>query len=542
MTADSSAAAASGGSAVSAAARGGAARGGAAAGRATRGGAAAGPAASGPAAGRAAAGRTADRAAPRPSAALDPATWSRAHDELIGGLRDLLRIRTINPPGDEILAARHLEAVLADAGIPSTVVEPFPGRGSIVARLRGDGTGGAPLLLLSHLDVVPAPEAGWTRDPFGGDLVDGYVWGRGAIDMKGMVAMEVAVMRLLAAEARAAGRDPASDPVPGLTRDVIFASTADEEAGGVHGAGWMVEQHPEWLAAAGALNECGGVAVTVAGTRLWPIQVAEKGFAIYDLEVRGRWGHGSMPGDGGPGAGGTVDGDTNALLRAGEVARRLASPGRPRLTPVMAGFLGGAADAVPPEIGAWIRRLAGDGPAAEAALAAVCTDAYRRALRSMLRDTFSPDVLQVGTRHNVIPGVAALTVDIRVLPGTTPDDVAEELRARIGDDLAPHVTAMLRLWGAPVVAPAEGELWDVMTSAIQAADPGGVPLPAMATWATDAKHTAKIGIPTYGFSPLLLGPHDQFLALFHGDDERVSVEALRFGLPVLYDVVRRYCG
>ena len=282
--------------------------------------------------------------APRPSAALDRAAWARAHDELIAGLRDLIRIRTVNPPGDEILAARHLEAVLADAGIPSTVVEPFPGRGSIVARLRGDGTGGAPLLLLSHLDVVPAPGGGWSHDPFGGDLADGYVWGRGAIDMKGMVAMEVAVMRLLAAEARAAGRDPASDPVPGLTRDVIFASTADEEAGGVHGAGWMVEQHPDWLAAAGALNECGGVAVTVAGTRLWPIQVAEKGFAIYDLEVRGRWGHGSMPGDGGPGAGGTVDGDANALLRAGEVARRLAASGSPRLTPVMERFLEGAGE------------------------------------------------------------------------------------------------------------------------------------------------------------------------------------------------------
>jgi acetylornithine deacetylase/succinyl-diaminopimelate desuccinylase-like protein len=310
----------------------------------------------------------------------------------------------------------------------------------------------------------------------------------------------------------------------------------------VHGAGWMVDHHPDWLAAAGALNECGGVAVTVAGTRLWPIQVAEKGFAIYDLAVRGRWGHGSMPGDGGPGAGGTVDGEANALLRAGEVARRLAAPGVPRLTPVMERFLDGAADAVPAEVGAWIRRLAGDGPAAETALAALCTDAYRRALRSMLRDTFSPDVLQVGTRHNVIPGVGALTVDVRVLPGTTPDQAAAELRARIGDDLAPHVTSTLRLWGAPVEAPAEGDLWDVMTSAIRAADPAGVPLPAMATWATDAKHTAKLGIPTYGFSPLLLGPEDQFLALFHGDDERVSVEALRFGLPVLYDVVRRFCG
>lgn len=488
------------------------------------------------------AGAPPGRAAPRPSAAFDRATWQRAHGELVTGLRDLIRIRTVNPPGDEILAARHLEAVLGDAGIPSTVVEPFPGRGSIVARLRGDGTGGAPLLLLSHLDVVPAPAGGWTHDPFGGDLDDGYVWGRGAVDMKGMVAMEVAVLRLLATEARAAGRDPATDPVPGLTRDVIFAATADEEAGGVEGAGWLVQHHPDWLAAAGALNECGGVAVTVAGTRLWPIQVAEKGFAIYDLEVRGRWGHGSMPGDGGPGAGGTVDGEGNALLRAAEVARRLAGLGPVRLTPVTERFLEGAAGAVPPAVGAWIRRLPGDGRAAEAALEATCTDAHRRALRAMLRDTFSPDVLHVGTRHNVVPGAGTLTVDARVLPGTTPDEVAQALRERIGDDLAPHVTSTLRLWGPPVEAPAAGELWDTMTSALLAADPAGVPLPAMSTWATDAKHTATIGIPTYGFSPLLLAPGDRFLDLFHGDDERVSVEALRFGLPVLYDVVRRFCG
>src|ERR1035437_5677793 len=149
--------------------------------------------------------------------------------ELVELLRSLIRIKSVNPPGDEILVARHLEQVLAEEGIASAIVEPFPGRGSIVARVYGDGTGGDPLLLLSHLDVVPAEPAGWTHDPFGGDLADGYVWGRGAMDMKSMVAMEVQVMRRLARSARAAGRDPARDPIPGLRRDVIFCATADEE-------------------------------------------------------------------------------------------------------------------------------------------------------------------------------------------------------------------------------------------------------------------------------------------------------------------------
>jgi acetylornithine deacetylase/succinyl-diaminopimelate desuccinylase-like protein len=476
----------------------------------------------------------------RPSQAIDPETLERAHAELVEELRSLIRLRTVNPPGDEIIAARHLAALLEDAGIPSQVFEPFPGRGSVVARLRGDGTGGAPLLLLSHTDVVPAPPEGWTHDPFGGDLADGYVWGRGAVDMKGMVAMEVAVMRLLAAEARAAGRDPATDPVPGLTRDVIFASTADEEAGGVEGAGWLVDNRPDLLAAAGALNECGGVSLTLAGTRLYPIQVAERGFAIYDLAVKGRWSHGSMPGDGSSLG---SPSEASALLRSGEIARRLAVPGAPRQTDSMRAFLSGAAAALPAEQARWLPRLADEDPrAAETALSALCTQAYRRATRAVLRTTFSPNVLHVGTRHNVIPGAADLTVDVRVLPGTTPDDVASELRSRIGDDLAPFVEPTLRLWGVPVEAPASGALWDVMTSALRAADPDGIPLPVMAPFATDAKHTVRLGIPTYGFSPLRLGADDSFLELFHGDDERVSVDALRFGLPVLYDVVRAFCG
>ena len=386
--------------------------------------------------------------------------------------------------------------------------------------------------------MVPAPGEGWTHDPFGGDLADGHVWGRGALDMKSMVAMEVAVMRLLAAQARAAGRDPASDPVPGLARDVILASTADEEAGGWAGAGWLVDNRPELLRAAGALNECGGVATMIAGTRFYPIGVAERGNAIWELAVRGRWSHGSMPGDGT-----TIDGDANALLRAGEVARRLARPGPARLTPVMERFFSGVAAHAPADVARWLPRLADADPrAAEAALAAVCTEPYRRAARALLRDTLSPNVLHAGTRHNVIPGLAALTVDCRVLPGTTPDSLAAEIRARIGDELWPHVETRLAMWGPQIEAPLDGELYPLLKDALRAADPDGVPLPIMIPFATDAKHTARLGVPTYGFSPLRLDPDDRFLELFHGDDERVSVEALRFGLPVLYDVVRRFCG
>ena len=255
-----------------------------------------------------------------PSHRFDAATWDRAHDELVATMRDLIRIPSVNPPDParpdgELLAARAIAAMLRDLGLEPEIVEPVPGRGSVHARLRGDGTGGDPFLLFSHLDVVPAPPERWTHDPFAADLADGHVYGRGAVDMKDMIAMELGVVRLLVAEARAAGLDPARDPIPGLRRDVLFTCTADEEAGGDAGARWIARERPDWFRAAGAVNESGGVSVTVAGRRIYPIQVAEKGFAPYRIVVTGTWGHGSMPRD------------DNAVVLAARVVERLAVPG-----------------------------------------------------------------------------------------------------------------------------------------------------------------------------------------------------------------------
>ncbi|MFL5678975.1 MAG: M20/M25/M40 family metallo-hydrolase [Chloroflexota bacterium] len=471
-----------------------------------------------------------------PSSAIDVAGWNRATDELVATLRDLIRIPSVNPPdppGGELEAAQHIAALLSDAGLRPDVVEPFPGRGSVAARIRGDGTGGDPLLLLSHLDVVPAPPDGWTHDPFAGDLADGYVWGRGAVDMKGMIASELQVLRLLATETRAAGRDPAIDPHPRLTRDVLFAATADEEAGGVQGIGWIVDHHPEWLRAAGAINECGGVSVTVAGRRLYPIQVAEKGFAVYRIAVHGTGGHGSMPRD------------DNAIVLAAEVVRRLAEPGPVRVTPVMTRFLDAAADALPKSAGDVLRAVAtsgaGTAAAADAALDRVCDPMYARALRALLRDTISPDVIHAGVKYNVIPSLAEIHVDCRVLPGTTEPDIRAELVRRLAD-LAERCTIDAIIFGAPAESPADSPLYRVLEATIRDHDPDGVTLPVMAPFATDAKHTAKLDVPTYGFSPLRLAPDERFLERFHGTDERVAVDALRWGLPVLYDAVRRFCG
>jgi acetylornithine deacetylase/succinyl-diaminopimelate desuccinylase-like protein len=466
-------------------------------------------------------------------------------DELVELLRELIRIRSVNPPGaqgsateadgtprtdGELVAARYIERILAAVGVPSTVVEPFPGRGAIVARLHGDGTGGDPLLLMSHLDVVPADPASWHHDPFAGDVADGYVWGRGAIDMKPMVAMEIQILRRLARRAREAGLDPASDPIPGLRRDVIFCCAPDEEAGGIQGANWLVENHPEWLHAAAALNELGGMPLTYSGVRFVPIQVAEKGLAVYKIRVHGIWGHGSVPTD------------DNAAVLAARVITRISEPGPPRLTSTLAATMSRALPYLPARAAVAARGLeSGHAAAVEETVRELCDPLLARTVSALIRDTVSVGVVKAGLKHNVIPGLAEIEVDCRILPGTDEPAMRAELRRRIGEELWARLDVECEVVGPAAEAPLDGSMYPLLEEVVRDHDPEAVPIPFMAPWATDAKHLARIGVPTYGFSPLLLGEGESFLRMLHADDERVGLEALRWGLPVLYDVVARFC-
>jgi len=461
--------------------------------------------------------------------------WAAAHDRLVESLRDLIRIPSINPPdpvGPELDAANYIADALGDLGIPSTVHEAVPGRGSVTARLRGDGSGGEPLLLLSHLDVVPAPPDRWTHDPFRATVDDGWIYGRGAVDMKNLLAMELEVLRLLAGEARAAGRDPASDPIPGLRRDVLLASTADEEAGGFAGAAWLAMEHPETLRAAAAINEAGAVAVHVGERRLYPIAVAEKGITVYRLTFHGTWGHGSMPRP------------DNAIRLAAEAVARLAAPMPARLTPVMQAFFDGAIEATDGEGRQLLRALAAGGDGAQEALAALCSPVYARALDSLVRDTISPTVLHGGLKYNVIPGEAVLDIDVRRLPGSSEPDMEALVRERLGPDLAAVTDIDLVITSEAVVASYDDPdgLFPVLEAVVREHDPGGMPLPIMVPFGTDAKHLLDLGVPTFGFSPLRQPPGETYLDRYHGVDERVSLDGLRWGLPVLYDAVRRFCG
>jgi acetylornithine deacetylase/succinyl-diaminopimelate desuccinylase-like protein len=447
--------------------------------------------------------------------------------ECVEHLRALIRIPSVNPPGvadgaagrdslgGETAAARYCAAVLDGAGIASEVVE-INGRGSCVARIpAGSGSSEPPLILLSHLDVVPVDAEAWSRDPFGGELVDGVIWGRGAVDMKDMVAMELAVML----ELRRSGVE--------LRRDVIFAAVADEEAGGSHGAQALVDQRPDLFRselgfAAAALNEVGGYSITLGGQRYYAIQVAEKGIIWTRLRTKGTPGHGSMP-----------HADNAAIKLARGVARIAADERAARLIPVVERSFAtlGLTE---------VARLAESHPAAaSAALSAAVPDpVLRDSFDAMLRDTVTPNVLRAGKKVNVIPGSGEAEIDVRTLPGTDQDELLAHLQQIVGDDCV--VEAVVSL---PAVDwPESAEIVTLMREALASADPGAVAAPMMMTPGTDAKALARLGIPCYGFAPLRLDPEMPFLSLFHGHDERVPMSALAFGLPVLYEVVERYAA
>jgi acetylornithine deacetylase/succinyl-diaminopimelate desuccinylase-like protein len=232
----------------------------------------------------------------------------------------------------------------------------------------------------------------------------------------------------------------------------------------------------------------------------------------------------------------------NAAVRAAEIVGRLAPAASPRVTPVMERFLRRVAAALPDDTARLVRSLAtGEARLGDAALAGICDPVTARVVSAVLRDTINPTVVHAGVKYNVIPGEAVVEIDCRVLPGTTEDDIREIIIGRLGD-LAPHVEVDLVIYAPAVEAPSDGPAYNLMEQTVTDHDPAGVPVPFLVPYATDAKHLASLAVPTYGFSPLRLAPGDPYLEIWHGVDERVRVDALTWGLPVLYDVVRRFCG
>ena len=426
----------------------------------------------------------------------NPAT---AQDEVVDICRDLIRIDTSNPgdhygPGERH-AAEHVAALLAEVGLESQLLESHPKRTSVVARIEGQDQTRPALLIHGHLDVVPAHAPDWRHHPFDGEIADGCLWGRGAIDMKDMDAMMLAVVR----QRRREQRPPA--------RDVVLAFTADEEAGGTWGARWLVDHHPDLFeGVTEAVGEVGGFSLTLGRQRLYLLQTAEKGMAWMRLTARGTAGHGSM-----------IQPD-NAVTELAEAIGRLGRHEWPvRLLPSVQAFLEGAAEALGIE---FIRNDPG------LLLSKIGT--VSRIVGATLRNTVNPTVLKAGYKVNVVPQTATAEVDGRFLPG-----YEDEFYAELDRVLGPGVTREFIHTDIALETTPDGALYDAMTSALTAEDPEAKVIPYCLSAGTDAKSFSRLGLRCFGFAPLRLAPDLDFSGMFHGIDERVPVDGLRFGVRVL---------
>jgi acetylornithine deacetylase/succinyl-diaminopimelate desuccinylase-like protein len=436
--------------------------------------------------------------------------WDSTRAEATRYLQDLIRIDTTNPPGNETRAAEYLAGVFKREGIEPTILESAPQRGNLVARIKGDGRA-APLLLMAHLDVVPAEQQHWTHPPFGAEIADGFVWGRGALDTKQLVAMETMVMLLLAREKRA------------LARDVIFMANADEEAGGRFGAAWMVKEHPDLIRAEFAISEGGGFGFEILGKRFYTVQTGEKGTARFVMRARGKPGHGAMPHR------------DNAVVILADAVTKLAAAELPlHVVPTVRAFVEGIAAQVGEPLGWAIRGLL-DAKKCSAIKRLPIDDEMKAMLHAMLHNTVSPTMLTAGSKINVIPSVAEARCDARLLPGQSAQDLRCELR--------PHLDGRVEidfLDDSPGrESSADTPLFQTIRRVMARYEPRATILPYMVTGATDARHIAKLGVQVYGFAPIF-APMSEF-ARVHGHDERISIENLEFGTRVLYDVVSEFC-
>ncbi|MBK8469369.1 MAG: M20/M25/M40 family metallo-hydrolase [Actinomycetales bacterium] len=441
-------------------------------------------------------------------------TSSQAHgirpdDEVATLCADLIRIPSVNAgdnlgPGERA-AADYVVGRLQEVGLDPVLVESSPGRASVMVRIEGADPSLPGLVVHGHTDVVPANAADWQVDPFAAEELDGCIWGRGAVDMKDMDAMILASIRDLART----GAKPA--------RTTTFVLFADEEAGGVYGSHWVVDHHPDWFeGATEAVSEVGGFSVTVperhtgAPTRAYLLQTAEKGIAWLRLHAHGRAGHGSVPTD------------ANAVTRLAQALARIDAHVWPReYIASVRGLLDGLSELT------GIPYAAQDPRVPPTDLLGTLGGAQGFVLGT-LRDTAQPTMLTSGYKHNVIPQLASAALDCRFLPGHE-----ESLMATIRELAGEHVEVEIAHRDVALDAPFSGSLVDAMRRSLLAEDPDSVVLPYCLSGGTDNKALSRLGITGYGFAPLRLPPDLDFVSMFHGVDERVPVDSLRFGARVL---------
>ena len=419
--------------------------------------------------------------------------------EVVKICQDLIRIPSVNfgeGKGDEKAVAEYIVASLAEVGIASEIFESAPNRCNVIARLPGSDSSRPGLVLHGHIDVVPANAADWSVDPFAAEIRDGMIWGRGAVDMKNMDAMILAIVRKWA---RTGYKPP---------RDIVLAFFADEEAGMTFGSRWMAAQHPEVFAGCTeAISEVGGFSVTVAdGKRLYFVEAAQKGIHWMKLTAQGRAGHGSMMND------------ENAITSLTEAVAKIGRYEWPqRYTKTVKILFSKIAQATGKKYDeSDLRPLLSEiGPTA-------------RMIGATLQNTANPTMLEAGYKANVIPGSASAVIDGRFLPG-----YEDELNKTIKEIIGPDISVETISRDIALEIDFEGDLVEAMCNAITTFDPEGIPVPYLMSGGTDNKALSELGIVGYGFSPLQLPADLDFMALFHGVDERVPISGLEFGVKVL---------
>jgi acetylornithine deacetylase/succinyl-diaminopimelate desuccinylase-like protein len=421
-------------------------------------------------------------------------------DEAVNVLTELIRLDTVNPPGNETRAAELLRGYLEEAGVECELYARVPERANLVARLAGRGDGPT-LMLLSHTDTVLADPGEWSVDPWSGELLDDHVWGRGALDMKSQVAASAVAMAALARE----GFEPAGD--------VLFAACADEEVGEDFGLSWLCREHPDAVRADYCVNEGGGDRVAVDGKTIYLCSTAEKMSSPFLLRVHGRSGHASMPG--------IAD---NALVKAAPLIERLGRiQPKPRLLPETEAFfaaLGGVPDAAElPE------RLAALEPA------------VRAMVEPMLSLVVSPTVIEASKKRNVIPALCKVDCDCRLLPGQTQEEAEREIRECLGDEGDYGLEWIEGVGGTS--SPLDTPLWEAIESFIGAEDPGAILTPVVLPGFTDSHFMREaFGTVSYGFFPMRAMDPELAARLIHSADERVAVEDLELGTRFLRHLVR----
>ncbi|MDH5372055.1 MAG: M20/M25/M40 family metallo-hydrolase [Acidimicrobiia bacterium] len=425
-------------------------------------------------------------------------------------LQTLIRFDTTNPPGNEAEAIGYLDGVLAVSGITSMILAKDPGRPNLIARLPGRGEA-PPFLMQGHIDVVPTTGQQWSRAPFQGEIVDGFLWGRGTLDMKGGVAMMVDAFLAMAAS----GETPAGD--------IILCVVSDEEAGGEFGARFLVQEHPELFEGVRhCIGEFGGFPLHLAGRSFYPVQIAERVGVRFELTFRGPGGHGSLPMSGG------------AMAKLGKVLNRLDRRRMPvDIVPATRMMLEAMIDNTEGTTRAALqallnRRIAGT--------TLKLLGSQLSVMEPVLRNTVNATMVHGGDKYNVIPAEISLTLDGRMLPGIHPDQMADELRAIVGQDveITYHTEGIL-----PPDEP-DMSLFPLLAELLVEMDPDAIPIPFLLPAVTDGRWFSQLGIQHYGFLPMRLPPDYEFQATVHAADERIPVAAIEKGAEIVFELLRRY--